>query len=388
MTLIAVNYNKNRFWALSDSRASYKPQGESVKITDRFTKTYLVPYRFTSGNIDGSTYTTEFSGRVGFAFAGDIFAALAIQAMVSNILENMHDPEGISKPPTFDTIAQVFLRAAELFHEETIINPRVYEAFIFGFCPSTHEPRLSILTLKKENSIFKFSIQGLELSDGIVYSIGSGAEFFRVLTSRPENKSRFIEDIFREAVSENPDKGTGGAVQLMTMHPDRENYNGVLQADRTKDNVELFVSGVGSAELGSVDGYKLGRVAIGISAEEVFNRQELRRIGYDPDSPGVTQAIKNTAAFIAGLRSASNPQGNKLKIDDSYEVCAPSPVKGDFYFSSICKSCFLITPLLVDNTRGEKIGICYGSGKLHAKCIHCSSKVELLPFEMVGREWK
>lgn len=388
MTLIAVNYIKNRFWALSDSRASHKPQGEIVKITDRFTKTYLVPYKFTSGNREGTSYTKEFSGRVGFAFAGDIFAALAIQAMVSNILENMHDAEGTLKPPTFNTITQVFLRAAELFHEETIINPRVYEAFIFGFCPSTQEPSLSILTLKKEDNIFKFATHNLELSDGMTYSIGSGSEFFRHLISCPENKQRYLEDLFREAVLENPDKGTGGAVQLMSVYSDHENYEGVLQADRTKDNVEIFVSGVGNAEFGDIDGYKLGRVVIGISAEEVANRQELRRIGYNPDSPEVTKAIKNTAGFIAALRSVSRSQSEKLKMDDEYEVAAPSPIKGDFYFSSMCKSCFLMTPLLVDESRGEKRNLCYGNGKLYANCIHCSSRVELLPFEMIGREWR
>lgn len=308
--------------------------------------------------------------------------------MVSNILENMHDAEGISKPPTFDTIAQVFLRAAELFHEETIINPRTYEAFIFGFCPSTQEPQLNILTLAKESNVFKFTTQKLELSDGITYSIGSGSTFFRELVDRPENKKRFVEDLFREAVSENPDRGTGGAVQLMSVYSDHGNYEGVLQADRTKDNVEIFVSGVGNAEFGNIGGYKLGRIVIGISAEEVVNRQELRRLGYDPDSHEVTQAIKNTAGFAAGLRSVAQTQSNKLEIDEAYEVAAPSPVKGKFYFSSVCKSCFLVTPLLVDYTHGRERNLCSGNGKLYAKCIHCSSKVELLPFEMIGREWK
>lgn len=387
MTLIAINYFKNRFSALSDSRASHKPHDQSVKITDRFTKTYLVPYRFTSGDLNKG-YVHDITGRLGFAFAGDILAALAIQAMTGNILENMHDASGECAPPSFDTILQVFLRASELVHEETLFNPRPYEAFIFGFCPKTSEPRLSLITLKKEDGIFKFTTLSLDLTDGITYSIGSGATFFRELIRRPESKPKHIENLFLEAVAGNPDKGTGGAVQLMSVYPDHANYEGVLQADETKDNVEIYVSGVGGAELGDVDGYSLGRIVVGISAEEVINRQELRRLGYDPDSDEVTKGIRNMAGFIAALRGAARTEDGNIALDNSFELAAPEPIKGNFYFSRVCGSCFLMTPLLLDNTKGQRSNLFSGHGKICAKCIHCEKAVELRPHEMCGREWK
>lgn len=388
MTLVAVSYFKDGFWALSDSRASHKPRDKSEKITDRFTKTFLLGYRFTSGSSDGG-YTFEVTGRIGFAFAGDILAALAIQAMVGNLLENMHDADEKCRTPNFQTIMKVFLRAAELLNEETLVNPRPYEAFIFGFCPTSNEAKLGLLTLKKnQNGIFDFVTQDLILSDGMTYSIGSGAPFFRELISRPESKAKNLENLFHEAVANNPDAGTGGAVQLMSVYRDKASYEGVLQADKTKDNVEIYVSGVGNAEFGEVDGYKLGRVVVGISSEEVINRQELRRLGYDPNSSEVTQGIKNMAAFLFGVRAAASTIDGKLRIDETFELETPRPVKGNFYFSAICTHCFLMTPLLADSTKGKNKQLFSGNGKVHAKCIHCGNIVYLQPDQMLGREWK
>lgn len=389
MTLIVLHYGKDTFLGFSDSRASHKPHDKPQKITDRFTKLFLVPYDFSTGsNPPGSR--SRHTGKVGFAFAGDILLAIALQSMSGNLLSYMHDAEGSAQPPAFQDIVEVFERAAKLLHEDTLLNPRPYEAYIFGFCPSSGEPNIALLTLKQnDNRIYEITAVDMEICEGITYSIGSGAPYFRDVVTPGLRTSGTLEDGVLKAVRENPDRGTGGPVQAIRVSRTEQVYEAILQAHPSDDDVEIFVSGVSNSEFGKVSGYHIGRTMMGIGVPKVVNRRELRRLGYEPDSEAVTPAVSNMAGFIAALRSASSEPDVPVHLDQSWQVASPQPQKGVHYFSKICSSCFLMTPVLIDETKGKKKNnLVSGSGLLWTECYRCGSRVELRSDEFISRPWK
>lgn len=385
MTLIVAHFSKDRFLALSDSRVSHSANelGKTQTLTDHFTKMFAIPYRFTTFKNDG--FHDDAVGQVGFAFAGDVLMAVALQAMSSTLLCNMHNSESNSAQPSFEDICEVIKRAARILHEETVITkPRPYEAFIFGFCPTTRAPRLYLLTLVKKD-VFEFDMVERPLSEGMTYAAGTGAVYFRKIIE--ERKESGLTIVFLEAVRENPDPGTGGAIQMLTLDRHQLTFDGVLQASEDYEEAEGYVAGIRMSEFGKVGDYSLGRIAESVGANRVANRKILRLLGYDPDAEEITPEIKMTASFFGMLEYTKNT-GKKGLLDDFFLLQAPTPEKGKRYFSKMCGSCFRMTPLLHDECDGAYSPPFKGPGGIRASCIYCGEEVALSVAECISRVWK
>lgn len=386
MTLIALHYSDNHFWALSDSRASHSPLGEVKKIIDRLTKTYIVNYRFTSES-GMDDYRQDVKGEVGFAFSGDILVALALKAMSATLLENMHDLNGRSDPPTFEIISNIFLKSAELLHDETILNARPFQAFIFGFCPSTRKPHISYLNLTQENSLYKYSIVNLDVSKNITYSMGSGSKFFKQLLADAEENGEPLEDVFYNAVCNNPDPGTGGAVQILKVYNGYAFVSGVLQPDTNNLQLENYFAGVGGSEIGSIGGYTVGRKGISVALSKLkeqidpidFSKIDLSKVYHG--------GLQNIEAFKRMLSLMMKDKYRNERLDGSIYVKQPQPVKGKMYFSKICGNCFRLSPLIQDISLGAANNRFVGFGIVNSNCIYCNHRVYISANELVSRKW-
>lgn len=385
MTLVAVNYGKNTFHALSDSRVSTQTDEKYKRVTDRFTKLYAIPYRFTVGN-DLENLKGDYLGEVGFAFAGSTLLATALHAMCSNLLRNMHDSLGKADAPSFDAIGRIVLSCAELLHEETVFGgPMPYEAMIFGFCPREKIPRLQLLTLTQQSGKFEYTMIDRPLTEGMTYSIGSGAQYFRTLIRTLPSEN--LEAVFLRSVNENPDEGTGGPVQILRVTAQGAEFLGIIQATADQESANIVISGVTADEIGKVEDYELGRILMGVGVAEANNRGALRRLGFDPDSQSITREIKNMAAFSSMLvHLNANKEKGVISDDASFEPL--SPENGKHYFSVSCSKCWRMTPILHDDSEGHNPQPFEGFGKLKSNCIHCSAPVEIAAQLARSTRWK
>jgi hypothetical protein len=270
MTLIVINLtDPGGFNALSDSRVSSDMGDRISKVTDSLTKLFIVPFLFTSAKkgkhkVGNDGMRKRYSGKFGFAFSGSTLAATTLHAMVSNVLLNMHDFNGTSKAPQFTTIAVVFLRCANLLNQETQVNPMRYEAAIFGYCPKSKTPRVFFLKWLQTEEGSEIGMQEIALKTGDVFAFGSGKAHFYRLAEAGKKTKRSIFDLTIEAIQTNPDKGTGGALQAMSIAKAKQEYHAVLQKSVNNPlEVEIFVAGIRASALQQIDGYTLGRIAIG-----------------------------------------------------------------------------------------------------------------------------
>lgn len=392
MTLIAVNFAEDIFYALSDSRVSEQSGSGARKITDRLVKIFPIPYRFTAGSSSAPEIDTI--GELGFAFAGSVLLATALQAMSANVLRNMHNDIPPLEAPSFEALAECILTCARLLHEDTVVGgPRPYDAFVFGFCPKSGHPKLKKLTLLMRDSVYEYTMVDVPLSEGITHAIGSGAGYFRELSKLNEQNVAqgklpdSLEMHFLKSVSGNPDPGTGGFIQMMKVDRSGADFLGLLQADADLNGAKIVVSGVTKEEIGIVEGYQLGRILMGIGIPQATNRGALRRLGYDPDDPKLTQEVRNKAAFSSMLRYLAG-RSEQGVVDNQISLEAPKPIKDEFYFSKVCTACFLVTPLLHDDSNGSNLRPFNGSGSISAKCIHCGETASISAVECVSRRWK
>lgn len=266
MTLLVLNHTDFGFFLYTDSRISTLGDDKPRKITDTFTKSFVVPYLFTVGEPDLER-CEKYSGDIGFGFSGNTLAATAIAMMSGNILRNMHS-NNRDAAPTFETILDIVLRATGLFHEETILNPRPYQAFVFGFCPSTGLGKVALLTLKDDSGVKKYQTETIDLPIGGVTAIGSGSRYFWEIMIRDKDKGRRLCDVVYDAVSNNVDLGTGGAVQMISITENGGSYHAIMQpAD--EGGAKMYVSGLCSVDLGIVDGFHMGRVLTGVGLDVI-----------------------------------------------------------------------------------------------------------------------
>lgn len=391
MTLIAVNFGKDSFHALSDSRVSELSTTGTKKITDRLVKVFPIPYRFTAGS--ASSPEIDSTGEIGFAFAGSVLLATALQAMSANVLRNMHNDIPPLEAPSFEALAECILTCAQLLHEDTVVGgPRPFDAFIFGFCPKSGLPKWKKLTLLLVNSVYEYVLVDVPISEGMTHAIGSGAAYFRELSKPNEQavakgrKPDSLETHFLKSVNENPDPGTGGFIQMLKVDRFGADFLGLIQADADLNGAKIVVSGVTKEEIGEVEGYQLGRILMGVGTAEATNRGALKRLGYNPDDPKLTKEIRNMAAFSSMLiyLGANQEQG---VVDEQISLEPPRPAKGEFYFSKVCEHCYLMTPILYDESKGGNPRPFRGVGALAANCIHCETKVKIKAAECVAKKW-
>ncbi len=273
MTLLVLNNTDAGLFLYTDSRISGIRSENVRKITDMFTKGFIVPYHFTVGPINAAK-CSKYKGEIGFAFAGNTLAGTAIGLMLGNILCNMHCDDPQSKP-TFDTFVKVALRATELFHEETIVNPLPYTAYIFGFCPTTGHSRVARLSMKKVDGINIYQTEDLDLPVGGVTAAGTGRPYFWEVVKRSVKLNRRFGDIVYDAINTSTDAGTGGAVQIIAIDREAGRYWAVMEpADGGGAN--MFVSGLQTGDLGRPDGFHLGRDVLGVGLDVIKKNNDLK----------------------------------------------------------------------------------------------------------------
>lgn len=95
MTLVAINFQHDRFIALSDSRIT-----GSVKITDRFTKLGELRFHFTSGGTC-EPFLEDHFGSLGVGYSGSTLFAMAFFSTAENVLCSLHRQAKISDPPDY-----------------------------------------------------------------------------------------------------------------------------------------------------------------------------------------------------------------------------------------------------------------------------------------------
>lgn len=370
---------------MSDSRLTRISESGPKVVTDRFTKLFIIPYNITSWNKE-RTKDLTFKGEVGFAFAGYTLLATALQAMAGNLLTNLHDSEGKAEPPTFRNICECILRAAQLLHQDTLLNPLPYEAFIFGFCPSTKAPHIFHLGLETGSIPYEVIISERKMTNGITYFAGSGSKYFHEVIKPKKERDITFEEMFLKTVECNPDKGTGGPIQILSVRGSEAVIEGVLQADTTRDNSEIYLSGVSETELGKIGGYGLGRVCRGVGIPTLIQRGALRRLGYDPDDPKLPRETKNYASMNSMLITMNNLK-SVSECKETISLPKVEPENGRYYFSKVCTSCFRLTPLLHDPSNGENPRPFVGNGHLKSPCFFCETQVLIPVIECVSRKW-
>jgi hypothetical protein len=272
MTLIVLNNTDYGMMLYTDSRISNSQSQSGRKITDQFTKGFVVPFHFTVKK--NPQKIKNISGDVGFGFSGSTIAGTAIAMMSGNILSNMHSDDKRAVP-TYDTIVRVMLRATEVLHDETLANPIFFEALIFGYCPMTGKSRTTLLTANNPKEGYRYQAKEINLPIGGVVSIGSGSKYFNQIIKRDQIKNRRIGDIVYEAVRTNPDKATGGAIQIVRVDKSGGKYCAVLEP-HVKGGGDSFVSGFRCGELGKIDGFHLGREAIGVGLDIIKANHDMK----------------------------------------------------------------------------------------------------------------
>ncbi len=274
MTLIVLNNTDSGMMLYTDSRISNSSSETGRKITDQFNKGFVVPFHFTVKK--GAKKNKNIKGDVGFGFSGSTIAGTAIAMMAGNILCNMHSDDKVSEP-TFDTIVKIILKATEVLHDETWANPLLFDSLIFGYCPTKGKPQAALVTAKKVEDGYRYEANEINLPIGGVVAIGSGRKYFNQIVERDLTKNRRLADIVYEAVRTNTDKGTGGAIQIVRVGRDGGSYHAVLEP-RAEGGGESFVSGFRCAELGKVDGFHLGREAIGVGLDVIKANHDKKNI--------------------------------------------------------------------------------------------------------------
>lgn len=380
MTLVAVNFQHDRFIALSDSRIS-----GNVKITDRFTKLRELRFHFTSGGTC-EPFHEDHSGSLGFGYSGSTLFAMAFFSTAENVLCSLHRQARISSPPNYLLILAVLRKITQSMLPDILSKDHVFETVVFGFCPKEGTPFIFKQWFETSDDGLLTKDEETVATNNALINIGSGSSFFEELWST-RRKGDVFETMFDQAVAQSTDRGTGGNIQTLELDRKQVVRRGVRQSHSSEEDGFDFW-GVDSKEFGEVGGYTLGRgYRFGLDAPNLLTHLHARKHGLDPFSKDLPQGVTNARAFSEALSYCINID-EKLHLKGNYVIENPILLDGEYYFSKICPSCFLMAPLLHDPSRGNFRTPCTDAGTIEVPCVHCSKPIKMKSAEFVSQKYR
>lgn len=352
---------------------------------DRFTKLRELRFHFTSGGTC-EPFLEDHSGSFGFGFSGSTLFAMAFFSTAENVLCSMHQQARIFSPPDYQLIFDALRKIALSFLPDILKNEHLFETVVFGFCPRGGTPFIFKQWFEtSENGVTTKDSESVA-ADNALINIGSGSSYFEELWSTKREGDVF-ETIFDRAVAQSTDRGTGGKIQTLELDRKQVVRRGVRQSQSSEEDGFDFW-GVDSKEFGDVGGYTLGRgYRFGLDAPNLMTHLRAREHGLDPFSKDLPQGVTNARAFSEAL-SYCMKVGQKLHLKGSYAIEKPILLNGEYYFSKICPSCFLLAPLLHDPSRGTFPEPCTDAGNIEVPCVHCSKSIKMKSSEFISQKYR
>jgi hypothetical protein len=102
--------------------------------------------------------------------------------------------------------------------------------------------------------------------------------------------------------------------------------------------------------------------------------------------PSEEQKAKNLKGFEAALAAGVQSKG-LVALNGTYTLAKLNPIKGRWYFAVQCLACGKTTPILPDESNGQRGNPFTGTGKIRVECHHCSKEIEAGRDEFVSLQW-
>ena len=381
MTIVSVVYFQDSFLAISDSRITV-PQGPTL---EKFSKLFSYTYKFTTSQ-NFETPPFDYHGEVGLAFAGSTLFGLSFSNMFARTIAEMHSHE-TSEPPTFSAFTKIAKHCALLLCEYVLSAGQFFEVLIFGFDPRTNDPTFIHLALRLESAGPTAVATETYPADDKVVSIGTGAKHLPADLPKPSEVP--LEIFISKLVASRADPATGGDIQVMELRRDGSQFFGTTIGGSHWD--EATYAGVNRANLGSIDGFRLGRTdpvdlnpygAIRNFAGKA-NRRLRKSTGSVPNSANNFEAIMG---FLAAIHSNSCAG----TLEENYTMDKATLISGEHYFAKICSVCWLNSPSIHSPAAGHGFsGIISGSGSISVPCQFCGSEIRFISGDFVKETlWK
>lgn len=384
MTIVSIARSGDEILCYSDSRITQKLSAEKhVVSADTFPKLLLVPYRATAEKLTDET-VPEIKGEFGFAYAGDVVFAVGLHAMCSNMFLNLHAVDG-GAPPALEDFATLAASLANILHERVLIfngsdSKRLYSAFMFGVCPKEKTLKAFEIGLNTDCVPYRFSSRQLELTEGRVYSIGSGVYSFNRAIKRLEESGRkfTLMDALFEAIQHEGDETIGGVLQQCVARVDGVEIVPIIMAPAETYDFNVYVSGVDTSLLDPISGYRVGRKATGYRTVETLEEKWLIDHGYSAnrdENPDYINEQSRIMVLIGMWASSPKPIAgihSYIRVESPIEV-----EKGRMYFFGRCGKCNRPTPVLDDPTNGILKEPFFGGGGFIGSCRYCGGDVRV-----------
>ena len=393
MTLVVCWFPRNELHCVADSRIS-GAQGK-VTITDAGPKIFPIPVLVTA--VEDNRVTGTARHTFGFAFAGATLLAGNTHAIASIYTQQLTRVP--ARLPSLQTVANIYARVAEYMTADVGSRRNevdTFSAFIFGQCPVEKKLRVAKLVPHLESNTFRVNVEIFDAAPQTCHLFGSGAHAFEEALKKLDDGKRAIDPltIIRNIVASDTVAGVGGYLQMAVATAENFELRHIASPDDANpDEIKISLVGFDLRNLGDLEGFGVGYLAIGLGTEKVMGRRALRAKGVDPDAGPVSQEFHNLAAMEAALaylvehKSTSPDARTLLDTGKVYRLASTTPASGTWYIATRCSNCGNPAPICLDPSMGSIPKPFKGEGHINVDCFFCHRAIAVGANEMEAIRW-
>ena len=393
MTLVVCWRSREEIFCASDTRLS----SNGVKLTDTAAKLFNVPYTISRINGSDGVELGNENFNCGFAFAGSAIAAQNTHSAAS-ACARLLTTFGELSPPTLAAIAKLYASVAnQVMRELAFLSPATNSRFsglIFGFCPRTLNPKFFMIECDRDQTPIEFAAKEISIHLNEAFAFGSGAEAFqKVHVSFKAKRSRFsIFDVFEKTLLAQGERSVSDRPQMAVCSRNTFRFETFIMPesdDPASRGVRQYLNGVDLDQIGEVDGYTIGRSALGFGMRSHTGRTALAARGEDWKGAAVSEELQNLASFELMIEYLENPHLEKpvSKVDINYRMSPVTPAFTKWYVVSNCPNCKMTSPICENRTNGRINKPFEGIGHLITTCWHCKNRLIVQANEVWSAQW-